>query len=310
MKTTSLVFTMLGFALLAGCTHSPEAASMASPPVIHTVSASPAGILVNGYLVETAQGVVAIDSALTVSDAKVSRAKLDALGKPLLAVLLTHGHPDHYNGVAELVRGRGEVPILSTAEVAKVIADSDAAKEKQWKPMFGAEWPERRVFPNRTVKDGERVTFDGASFTVHALGPGESHSDSYWRLEGSGSAAFIGDVVLAGVHAYVSDGHTTQWLRNLDQLEGELKGVKRIYPGHGQSGGVELLATQREYLRTYRAEVDTLRKGAAALGEAETKQLVEGMKRRYPALGLDFLIGLGANAVAAELATSQTSARR
>ena len=44
------------------------------------------GIFVNGYLVETANGVVAIDSALTVSESKALKAQLDSINKPLLAL--------------------------------------------------------------------------------------------------------------------------------------------------------------------------------------------------------------------------------
>ena len=96
---------------------------------VHQFGASPQGLSVNCYVVEGRRGLVAIDSALTVSDSKSLRAKVDALGKPLLAVLLTHGHPDHYNGIAYLTEGR-TVPVYATASVAKVIREWDGAKEK------------------------------------------------------------------------------------------------------------------------------------------------------------------------------------
>jgi glyoxylase-like metal-dependent hydrolase (beta-lactamase superfamily II) len=50
--------------------------------------------LVNAYLVETDNGVVAVDSLLTVTESRAMRAAPERLGKPLLAVLLTHSHPD------------------------------------------------------------------------------------------------------------------------------------------------------------------------------------------------------------------------
>src|SRR5688572_26932253 len=109
-------------------------------PIVHTHAASPQGILVNAYLVETEHGVVAIDSMLTVTDARALRARLEALGKPLLAVLLTHGHPDHYNGVTELAAGK-PVPVLATRTADEVIRRYDADKEALWKPVFNEEWP-------------------------------------------------------------------------------------------------------------------------------------------------------------------------
>jgi len=288
--------------LLSSC----ATASKQPPPTpkIHTVTASPGGILVNAYLIEGDTGVVAVDSALTVSDARKLRAQVDALGKPLVAVLLTHGHPDHYNGVATLVEGRSEVPIYSTAQVTQVIRESDAAKEAQWKPMFGAEWPAARTFPNREVTDGHTLTLDGLQWTVRALGPGESHADSYWVLEADKRYVFLGDVVLHGVHAYVSDGHTTEWLANLRRVAEAEQKAEKFFPGHGPAGDASLLEWQRRYLETYREEVARLRAGGAQLTADQKTALQQTMKSRYPEAGLEFLIGLGADAVAAELAKS------
>ena len=62
-----------------------EGQKMGSFPKIHTHMSGEKGIFVNGYLVETANGVVAIDSALTVSESKALKAQLDSINKPLLA---------------------------------------------------------------------------------------------------------------------------------------------------------------------------------------------------------------------------------
>jgi hypothetical protein len=42
------------------------------------------GIFANGYFIETANGVVAIDLALTISESKVLIAQLDSINKPLM----------------------------------------------------------------------------------------------------------------------------------------------------------------------------------------------------------------------------------
>ena len=111
-------------------------------PVIHRYAAGATGMFVNAYLVETPHGVVAIDATLTESDSKALRAQLDSLGKPLLAVLITHGHPDHYNGVTNLLAGRAvPPPVLATAGVDSVIRANDAAKEAQWKSYLDVIFP-------------------------------------------------------------------------------------------------------------------------------------------------------------------------
>ncbi|MGH9201005.1 MAG: hypothetical protein ACRD2A_07195 [Vicinamibacterales bacterium] len=69
--------TLLTVGVVA-CGGSPAVAS-----VVHRFDAGEAALYVNAYLIETPHGVIAVDATL-------------------LAVLLTHGHPDHYNGVTNL----------------------------------------------------------------------------------------------------------------------------------------------------------------------------------------------------------------
>jgi len=273
----------------------------AAEPVVHRYAAGEGGIFVNSYLVELPAGVVAVDATLTVSDAKALRARLEGLGKPLLAVILTHGHPDHYNGVAALVAGR-PVPVLATAGVDRVIREHDQEKEAQWRPVFKDEWPTQRTFPTRTLKDGERVVLGGATFTVHDLGPGESHSDSYWTVDGKERLAFVGDLVMNGVHAYLSDGHSGAWQANLERVAKALARGTRVFPGHGEPGGTELLEVQARYLETYRAKVAALAAGASSLTEAQKQELAAALDPLVPSGHLKWLVPLGADAVAAELA--------
>ncbi len=120
---------------------------------IHRHSTGPEGALVNAYLVETSEGVVAVDGTLTVSDGRALRAQLESLGKPLLAVLVTHAHPDHYGGIVELV-GRDDVPVIATAGVDAVIRRDDGIKEEILRPMFGEEWPPSACSPPARSRTG------------------------------------------------------------------------------------------------------------------------------------------------------------
>ena len=84
---------------------------------------------VNAYLVETSTGVIVVDATLGVTDGRALRARVDALKKPLAAVVITHSHPDHYGGVTSLLDG-SDVPIYAVAGVDEVIRRDDAAKEQ------------------------------------------------------------------------------------------------------------------------------------------------------------------------------------
>jgi len=269
-------------------------------PRIEQVASPAEGIFANAYLIETPDGVVLIDATLRVSDARALRARISALGKPLLGVLLTHGHPDHYNGVA-IVTADLDVAVVATGEVDRVIRTDDAAKEQLWKPMFGAEWPERRAFPNRIVGDDQAVRLGGLDFRVHGLGPAESHADSYWTIDGV-PAAFVGDLVFSGTQSFITDAHTAAWLRALDALEHALPAGATLYPGHGKPGGVALIATERRYLERLRTEIQRLSPSGAPLDDAARATLLAALKQIEPSSALEFLVGLGADAVAREIA--------
>jgi glyoxylase-like metal-dependent hydrolase (beta-lactamase superfamily II) len=163
--------------------------------IIHRFPAVRDGAFVNAYLVETESGVVAVDGLLQVSAAREMRAGLDRIGKPLYAVLLTQSHPDHYAGLGELVAGY-DVPIIAPQGVIDTIIADDASKDQIIGPMFGDEWPQKRVFPDTAVNDGESLTFDDATFTVIDLGPSESPHDSPWVLGEDAKTVFLGDQIL------------------------------------------------------------------------------------------------------------------
>jgi glyoxylase-like metal-dependent hydrolase (beta-lactamase superfamily II) len=145
------------------------------------------------------------------------------------------------------------------------------------------------------------VPVDGVTFTVHDLGPGESNADSYWIMQ-PGMAAFVGDVALNHVHAYLADGHSTQWLQSIARLRSELASDVTLYPGHGEAGGIDLLDWQRAYLEAYRETVGTLAQGRPALSDAEKQTLAERMEAFLPSDRLQRFITQSADAVAAELA--------
>lgn len=279
-------------------------------PVIHTYRAAEPGLFVNSYLVEAEAGVVAVDTGLLVSDIEALRARLRALRKPLLAILVTHPHPDHFNGVLGLVRDK-EVPVYAAASVAGVIEEIAEAKREQWSPTYGAEWPTKTYYPNSLLSDRAQVRFNELTFTVRELGPAESHADSYFLLTADGHApvAFTGDLAFHGTHPYTADGHSASWLAALDRLAEELADVRTLYPGHGDPAGPGLLAEQRRYLLHYREIVRRLSGGGVTVPPSARAELDRAMQAFLPGAPLAWMIGLGADTVAGELAAAVRAAR-
>jgi glyoxylase-like metal-dependent hydrolase (beta-lactamase superfamily II) len=260
---------------------------------------------VNAYLIETSRGVIVVDATLGVSDARALRGRADALNKPLLGVIVTHTHPDHYGGLTPLLEG-ADVPVYAVAGVNDVIRRDDDAKERILRPMFGSEWTTTRTFPNRIVNEGERITIGDAVFRVTDLGPGESPHDSLWQLESDGAThAFVGDLVYGHMHAYLADGFHDQWISNLQRAKRELPTDSTLFMGHGQPlTGHVLLDWQVSYITRF---VDVVRSAAERdrlRGDALMSAVTAQMKTFLPSDDLMFLMQLSIEPMRARLAAA------
>jgi glyoxylase-like metal-dependent hydrolase (beta-lactamase superfamily II) len=264
--------------------------------VVHRYQAGGGGVPVNAYLVEGASGLVAVDATLTVSDGRALRALADGLGKPLLGVVVTHPHPDHYGGLVELVRDL-EVPCFATAGVIEVARGDDAGKEQILRPMFGDEWASERAFPDTPVADGETIELGDMALTVTDLGPGESPHDSVWTLEGE-QTVFSADLAYNRMHCYLADGYWAEWLANIDRLLRELAAQVSLRPGHGEACGAEALAWQRGYLETV---LGAMRAADWGRPEAAKAAVLAAARSYLPARELEFLLELSLDPLADKL---------
>ncbi len=250
---------------------------------------------VNTYLVEAPDGVVIVDGMLTVTDAGRVRGELDRIGKPVLGAIVTHAHPDHYAGMAEILRGRN-APIFATAAVRQAIERDDAVKDRIVGPMMKEEWPSKRVFPGVDVAAGSALRLGSLSFDVVDLGPAESPADSLYRL--SDEVWFVGDLVYSHMHAYLADGFARDWLACLDRLEREILPSTVLYAGHGAPGGGALIAAQRRYVRAF---MESVTRHRAAAPDERRAAVAADMKRLLPTDDLAFLMELSVDPFAANV---------
>jgi glyoxylase-like metal-dependent hydrolase (beta-lactamase superfamily II) len=270
--------------------------------IVHAHASGEGGIFANAYLIETGAGVVAVDATLSETESRAFRDELRALGKPLLAALITHPHPDHVAGLTNLVGNEG-TQIIATRRVLELMRRLEEPKRKQWAPVFGAEWIPRWTYPNKVVESGQAMTFDGVTYTVLDLGPGgDSDANSVWFIERPVQTAFVGDAVFSRMHSYVADGHLLSWLANLDRLERRCARMEIVFPGHGPAGPPsELFAAQRAYLLTLASQVQELAEGQPELTDGAKQELARRMQAYLPATALAFLIGMNADPIAREL---------
>jgi glyoxylase-like metal-dependent hydrolase (beta-lactamase superfamily II) len=266
-------------------------------PLIHRFGATGGGTPVNAYVLEGAAGTVVVDATLLVPDARALRERVDALGKPLLGVVVTHAHPDHYGGLAELTRGL-DVPVFATAGVIDVIRRDDGVKEQILRPMFGQDWAAERRFPDTAIADGETLRLDGIALTATDLGPGESPHDSILTLAGDDRTVFSADVAYDRKHGYLADGFHAEWLANIERLRRELPAGATLHPGHGEPCGLEVFDWQEGYIST---ALDAVREADWSRPEEAQRTAMERIRAYLPADELRFLVELSLEPLARQL---------
>ncbi len=150
---------------------------------------------------------------------------LTGKGLTLGAIILTHGHFDHFAGVPELVR-------QTKCEVIAPAADEEMllSASKSW-AEFMPTMPFEPVKVNRTFSDGDTVTACGISCSVMGTA-GHTAGSCLLFLD---DVIFAGDTIFCGsigrTDGYSASGaQMRQSLLKIAALEGDY----RIYSGHGE----------------------------------------------------------------------------
>jgi glyoxylase-like metal-dependent hydrolase (beta-lactamase superfamily II) len=266
---------------------------------VHMFTSTPGEMDTNSFLIETAASVVAIDTQFLGTPARQFRAMLDAIDKPLRSVVITHPHPDHFNGTDVFLEGLTDIPILSTQETLKGIHACATKVREKWLPMYGEEYPVITRFPNLIIGRRHTLTFDGTEIIIDSIGPGEAIDISIVYVPESRDL-ILGDVLYDRTHAWILEQHSREWLVQLEDIKNRYPDAKTVYSGHGGSGAMSMLDDQAAYIRRFR---EIVAEGASdnAMTPKQKSAVVARIKKTYPDFKQDWWVAINVDAMAREL---------
>ncbi len=212
----------------------------------------------NTYLVGRGRHRILLDTGqgrpeyLPVLERALERAGCEGIQE----IVLTHGHPDHTGGLADVLRRFGSL------RVSKLVVPEDAGLAPALAPL----------------RDGDVVETEGARLRA-LFTPGHAPDHLCFLLEEE-NALFSGDNVLGvGTTVIPEDGgDLADYLASLERLLALAPG--RIYPAHGpciEDGPAKL----REYLAHRRLREEQILAGLVA-GPTRVPELVERIYTDVP----------------------------
>jgi glyoxylase-like metal-dependent hydrolase (beta-lactamase superfamily II) len=279
-----IVAAAFGAAALAA-----TATAGAQPALTTTVfTGSPAGFLVDSTLIAGDKDAILVDAQFDLADAHRLVAAILETKKRLTTVYITHGHPDHYFGLAVIHQAFPDAKLVALPATVDEIKKTWRDKVKQWGPMYGELVPREPVLPVALV--GSTLTLEGQTLEVHGGVQGDSAENSYVWIP-SIKTVVAGDIIYRGVHAWTAETSPAgrqAWRRTLDRLAA-LRPTT-VIAGHkdpqltNDAGSID---AARGYLDAF----------DAAVGSSNTAAEVQRkVKARFPDAQLDIILQLGAGA--------------
>ncbi|WP_457606191.1 MBL fold metallo-hydrolase [Nitratifractor sp.] len=212
------------------------------------------GFMNNPAFIEGEKGLIVIDPGGNYWVGKHVLEEIEKVSsKPIVAVLNTHKHGDHWFGNIAIAEKYPDIPIYAHP---KMIEEVKAGEAEKWYGIIGRLTGNMKGtkpfrYPDHTLVDGQKITIDGQSFEIRH--PKEAaHTDTDILIEHRNSdTLFLGDNVMKNRLGGFDESSSI--LGNIALLESIMQDRERkLYvPGHGPSGGKdETVGPFLRYLKT------------------------------------------------------------
>ena len=211
------------------------------------------GFMNNPAIIEGKKGLIVIDPGGNYNVGVEIVKEIEKVSKkPVLAVLNTHKHGDHWFANLAVLKKHPKIDIYAHPQMIKEVKEGEA---DNWYNILdrlthNLKGTKPYAFPNKEIKDGDILEIDGEKFEI--IHPKVAHTDTDIVIKHHNSdTIFLGDNVMRGrLGAFDS---SSSILGNIEFLEKIKKDTNaKVYvPGHGISGTKEeVIEPYLKYLKT------------------------------------------------------------
>jgi glyoxylase-like metal-dependent hydrolase (beta-lactamase superfamily II) len=211
-------------------------------------------------LIYGARDAVLVDAFMTVAQAHALADWVEARGKNLTTIYITHGHGDHWFGLGTLLERFPNAKAVATPNTVKVMREnaSPEALEGSWKAAFPGQIPDRLVLAEEL--QGNVIDLEGRELVAVELGHTDIDFTSCLHVPSIGLVV-AGDAAYNDVHLYLAESNAQnrqEWIAALDTIES--LNARAVVASHKrpENDDTPLIIEQtRQYIRDFDRLVTT-----------------------------------------------------
>jgi glyoxylase-like metal-dependent hydrolase (beta-lactamase superfamily II) len=197
---------------------------------------------------------ILVDTLVTLDQVDALAEWVRSFGKRITGVYITHGHQDHWIGLARLQEHFPQARGMATPEVVARahFEATDPGLSGYWKAIFPGELPQTPVLPEPLPA----VEFELEGNMLRAVSVGQGDTEHSTVLHVPSAATVVGgDVVYNGVHmmtAETDDKSRSAWIASLDAVAALNPAI--VVAGHKSVGAPDVpqsITASQQYLRDF-----------------------------------------------------------
>ena len=230
----------------------------------------------SSILIYGKRDAVLVDTFLTKEQSRKLVDWVVESGRNLTAIYVTHGHGDHFFGLASLLERFPHAKAVASPEIVKAMQDhlSPASVDGFWRRLFPGEIADS--LPVAEPLKTNELELEGHRLIAVNAGRTDTARSTCLHVPSIGLLV-AGDAVYNGIHPYLRETDAQsrlEWIATLDELEA-LK-PKAVIAGHkvpDNDDDPRPIAETRQYLRDFNRLNTTT---------ATARELYDAMLKIYP----------------------------
>src|SRR5215510_4159297 len=218
---------------------------------------------------------VLVDAFMTVKQANTLADWVEARGKNLTTIYITHGHGDHWFGIGTLLERFPNARAVATPSVVRVMRQHASPEVlKIWKAGFPDQIPNRLVIAEELK--GNVIDLEGRDLVAVELGHTDTDHTTCLHVPSIGLVV-AGDAAYNDVHLYLAESSVEkrrEWIAALDKIASlNPRAVVATHKRPDNDDSPRIIEETRKYIRDFDRLAETT---------TNARELYDKMLELYP----------------------------